>query len=149
MENSSVVGWLFALLSYHSWVLFSSLTVTYVLYLNTGEKFFPFVINVKPHFSALPSPLRFAFLKDASLRDMAVPAPLVFSLCYVYNVTIAIASAVACAINTQEVIPAFAGDHAHERTNADYRRERLGGRGSRQRRKKHGGCRHPRHAAEQ
>ena len=34
MENSSVVGWLFALLSYHSWVLFSSLTVTYVLYLN-------------------------------------------------------------------------------------------------------------------
>lgn len=66
---------------------------------------------------------------------MAVPAPLVFSLCYVYNITIAIASAVACAINTQEVIPAFAGDHAHERTNADYRRERLGGRGSRQRRK--------------
>ena len=30
-----MVGWLFALLSYHSWVLFSSLTVTYVLYLNT------------------------------------------------------------------------------------------------------------------
>ena len=29
-----MVGWLFALLSYHSWVLFSSLTVTYVLYLN-------------------------------------------------------------------------------------------------------------------
>ena len=27
-----MVGWLFALLSYHSWVLFSSLTVTYVLY---------------------------------------------------------------------------------------------------------------------
>ena len=37
MENSSVVGWLFALLSYHSWVLFSSLTVTYVLYLNTNQ----------------------------------------------------------------------------------------------------------------
>ena len=31
-----MVGWLFALLSYHSWVLFSSLTVTYVLYLNSG-----------------------------------------------------------------------------------------------------------------
>ena len=30
-----MVGWLFALLSYHSWVLFSSLTVTYVLYLNS------------------------------------------------------------------------------------------------------------------
>lgn len=34
-----MVGWLFALLSYHSWVLFSSLTVTYVLYLNIpGQK---------------------------------------------------------------------------------------------------------------
>lgn len=32
-----MVGWLFALLSYHSWVLFSSLTVTYVLYLNTNQ----------------------------------------------------------------------------------------------------------------
>ena len=38
MENSSVVGWLFALLSYHSWVLFSSLTVTYVLYINTSTE---------------------------------------------------------------------------------------------------------------
>ena len=34
-----MVGWLFALLSYHSWVLFSSLTVTYVLYLNTRRGF--------------------------------------------------------------------------------------------------------------
>lgn len=32
-----MVGWLFALLSYHSWVLFSSLTVTYVLYLNMSD----------------------------------------------------------------------------------------------------------------
>ena len=30
-----MVGWLFALLSYHSWVLFSFAPVTYVLYLNT------------------------------------------------------------------------------------------------------------------
>ena len=34
-----MVGWLFALLSYHSWVLFSSLTVTYVLYLNKDGLF--------------------------------------------------------------------------------------------------------------
>ena len=42
-----MVGWLFALLSYHSWVLFSSLTVTYVLYLNT------FLSAIEPLFLAL------------------------------------------------------------------------------------------------
>ena len=36
-----MVGWLFALLSYHSWVLFSSLTVTYVLYLNKPREGIP------------------------------------------------------------------------------------------------------------
>lgn len=36
-----MVGWLFALLSYHSWVLFSSLTVTYVLYLNNPREGIP------------------------------------------------------------------------------------------------------------
>lgn len=42
-----MVGWLFALLSYHSWVLFSSLTVTYVLYLNIFGKYFCFGIARK------------------------------------------------------------------------------------------------------
>ena len=57
-----MVGWLFALLSYHSWVLFSSLTVTYVLYLNSKGAFFV------PSPLAIPSALAYNNLDSCTRR---------------------------------------------------------------------------------